>query len=103
MVERVLQFNKERIIFLTLVGALFISMCFYIYYINITVHNVVARQNLENEASQLTLSIGNKEFEYISMRNAIDLSLAQSLGFRETAVRTYISAQSQDSIAILPR
>ena len=103
MVEKVLQINRERTIFWVLTGILFISLCFYIYFINVTVHNVVARENFENEASQLTLSIGTSEFVYISKRNAIDLALAHTLGFKSASVKAYISTKTTDKFAYLDR
>lgn len=103
MVEKVLQLNKEKTIFWTLVGVLFFSLIFYMYFINTTIHNVVARQNLENEASSLTLAIGSKEFEYISKRNAITLAVAYSMGFRDTSVKSYISTKAGNNVAYLSR
>lgn len=99
MVEKVLELNRERTIFWLLIGTLFISMCFYIYFINITVHNVVAREHLEQEASQLTLYIGNKEFEYISKRNTINVDMAHTLGFKEAKVTAYVSIKEGKSFA----
>lgn len=101
MVEKVLQINKEKIIFWTLAGVLFLSAVFYMYCINSTVHNVVARQNFESEASNLTLSIGTQEFEYISKRNNITLAMAYSLGFRDVAEKTFVSKKSAKEVAIL--
>lgn len=103
MVEKVLQLNKEKTIFWSLVGVLFFSLCFYMYFINATVRNVVARQNLEKEANSLTLAIGNKEFEYISKRNAVNLAMAYSMGFKETAVKQYIKTGDSNTVAYLSR
>ena len=101
MVEKVLQINKEKTIFWTLLGILLLSACFYMYFINSTIHNVVARQNLENEAGKLTFQIGNKEFQYITKRNSVNLQLAYSLGFKETEVKQYISRESGTKVAFL--
>ena len=101
MVEKVLQLNREKTIFWTLLGILLLCSGFYMYFINATIHNVVIRQNLENESSSLTLSIGRKEFQYITMRNGITLSLAYSLGFRDVSAKTYISRNSSDKVAFL--
>ena len=103
MVEKVLNLQKEKTIFWFLTGSLFILMCFYIYFINITVHNVVAKQNFENEAGQLTLAIGNKEFEYISKRNAVNLQLAYSMGFKDAKVSEYVSTKEGKDFAFLAR
>ncbi len=103
MVEKVLQINREKTLFWTLVGILLLCAGFYMYCINTTVHNVVARQNLESEASQLTLSIGSQEFKYISKRNSITLAVAQSLGFREVSAKTFISKKSGNQVSFLSK
>jgi hypothetical protein len=97
------QINNEKTIFWTLIGILFLCAGFYIYFIDTTIHNVVARQNLENEATSLTLSIGSQEFQYISKRNAVTLDLAYSMGFKDIAVKEYVSKKSPDSVAFLSR
>ena len=103
MKEKILYIQKEKSIFWTLLGILFLCSVFYMYCINTTIHNVVVRQNAENEASQLTLSIGNKEFQYITARNTVTLQLAYSLGFKETEVKKFISRNSSTVVAFLSR
>ena len=102
MVEKVLQLNREKTIFWTLLGILFLCAGFYMYFINTTIHNTVSRQNLEKEASQLTLKIGSEEFKYITMRNGITLGLAYSLGFKDVEAKTFISRNNSSSVAYLP-
>ncbi len=103
MVEKVLQLNREKTIFWTLLGVLILSVGFYIYCINVTVYNTVARQNFESESSHITLSIGSQEFEYITKRNKVTLALAYSLGFQDVSVKTYLSKKGGTEVAILPR
>src|SRR3989344_6895701 len=98
MVEKVLELNREKTICWTLLGILLLCSGFYIYFINTTIHNIVQRQNLEAEASKLTLAIGSQEFQYISMRNGVTLDLAYSLGFRDVGVKTFISKKSVNTI-----
>ena len=103
MVEKVLELNREKTIFWTLLGAFALCAGFYMYFINATVRNIVLRQNLENEASQLTLKIGSQEFEYITKRNSVTLPLARSLGFKEAKVKAYIALSPDTKVAYLPR
>jgi hypothetical protein len=91
MAEKILQLNTEKNIFRILITAFIFCAVFYIYLINVTIRNVVTRENLENKISELSLTIGNKEFQYISLRNGITLSMAHSLGFRDIKEKTYIS------------
>ena len=103
MVEKVLELNREKTIFWALLGTLLLSLGFYMYCVNSTVHNVVTRQNLENEASKLTLSIGSEEFKYISKRNSITIQLAYSMGFQDVSKKIFIQSKPETSVAFLSR
>jgi hypothetical protein len=103
MTEKVLQLNNEKTIFWSLIAGLFLSICFYMYFINATVHNVVARQNLEAEASTLTLAIGNKEFKYITERNNVTLQVAYAMGFKDVTAKTFITKDSSKQVSYLTR
>jgi len=100
MFTTTLQINREKTIFWTLFGVLVISIAFYMYCVNATVHNTVARQNLEAEASRLALKISNEEFQYITKRNSVTLALAHSLGFKEASPSQYISRSPDTSLAL---
>jgi hypothetical protein len=103
MVEKVLELNREKTIFWGLVATLFLAIAFYMSFINTTIHNTVARQNLEAEVASLTLSIGSKEFTYISKRNNVTLALAHSLGYKDAKVSTYVSKANKGEVAYLSR
>ena len=96
MTETLLQ-NREKDIFRALIVSFFLFAGFYIYCVNVTVHNVVAREDVENEISKLTLSIGREEFAYITMRNEITLPLAYAKGFQDVSVKTFISSKNSDN------
>ena len=74
-----------------MIGVLLLATGLYMYFINATVHNVVARQNFEAEAGKLTLAIGSQEFKYIEKRNGVTLELAYSLGFEDVKEKKFIS------------
>ncbi len=101
MKEKVLQLNREKTIFWTFSAILFLCFGFYMYCINTTVHNVVTRQNLESEASNLTLKLGNQEFQYITERNNITIELAYAKGFKDVIAKTFISKNSTKQISLL--
>ena len=100
MVEKVLEINRERAIFWGLLGSMLLAIGFYMYFINTTIHNTVARQNLEAESSTLALAIGNKEFQYISKRNNVTLALAHSLGYKDVKQIAYVSVNAGKAVAI---
>jgi len=86
--------RDEKSIFWTLSGIIFFSAIFYIYCITTTIHNVVARERIETESSELALSIGQKEFDLIGLKNNITLARAQNLGFSEVQNKVFITAHS---------
>ena len=88
MVEKALQLNKEKAVFWALVSVLVLFVGFYMFFVRSTINNVVSRQNLESEASALSLDIGRQEFEYITKRNAVTLTLAYSMGFKDSQSKT---------------
>lgn len=96
-----LQLNREKTIFWSLLAILVLCAAFYMYCINTTVHNIVIRQNLENDASSLALTIGSEEFRYISMRNGVTLAMAYSLGFADVTEKTFISKKTQNQVSYL--
>lgn len=96
-----LQLNREKTIFWTLLAILVLCAGFYMYCINTTVHNIVIRQNLENDASSLALTIGSEEFKYITMRNGVTLAMAYSLGFGDVKEKTFISKKTQNQVSYL--
>ena len=101
MTEKILQLNTEKNIFWTLTAILLLCAGFYIYSITATIHNVVERQNLENKASSLSLSIGSEEFKYITMRGDITVGLAYSLGFKDSSNKIFLSRNSTNVSANL--
>ncbi len=103
MVEKVLQLHREKTIFWSLLGILVISAFFYMYFINTTVHNIVVRQNLESEASTLTLALGNQEFQYIKARNSVTLQLAYSLGFKDVREKSFVVQKPLPQVSYLVR
>jgi hypothetical protein len=86
--------RDEKNIFWALSSIIFFSAIFYIYCITTTIHNVVARERIETESSELALSIGQKEFDLIGLKNNITLARAQNLGFTEVQNKTFITGHS---------
>lgn len=101
MREKILHLNKEKTIFWSLLSILVIAIGFYMFFINTTVRNVVASQDIEAKISQLNLAISSKEFQYINNRNAVTLALAYSMGFKDVSAKTYINEKSTKEVSLL--
>ncbi|MES3004617.1 MAG: hypothetical protein V4690_00725 [Patescibacteria group bacterium] len=103
ILSKVSTLDKERVLFWAMLSLLVLCAGFYMYFINSTVYNTVARQNFETEASALALEIGKDEFSYIAKRNTITVDLAYTLGFKDVAVKKYVTRGSSDKFAFLDR
>ncbi len=101
MKAKILELNREKTIFWSLLGILLLCGGLYIFSINSMVHNVVQREKLEATATELSLSIGSHEFEYISLRNKVNIQLAYSRGFKEAPTKTFISKKSLNYVSYL--
>jgi hypothetical protein len=73
-----------------ILGFLFIS---YAYLVNKTVLNVVAREKAESTIGSLNTTLGQMEFQEMSMRGADTIDLAHSLGFQDVDDITFINQQ----------
>lgn len=74
-------------------AAFMLVFCFvsYGYFLNKTVHNVVGRQQAGREIAQLGSDVGELESKYITLKDAITLDLAYSLGFQSVTNPVFIS------------
>lgn len=63
----------------------------YVYLVNQTVHNVVARREIEQTMSALASEVGDLELAHLELKDAITIQYAYTLGFRELAGTTYVS------------
>lgn len=103
MTEKILELNREKTIFWILSAILLLSVGFYMYSINATIRNIVLRERLEAESSQISLNVSNQEFKYITMHNSITLSLAYAHGFKDVSEKKFISQNHTDLVSFLPR
>jgi hypothetical protein len=88
--------STKTVFFLTLV-ALLSTFFFYVYLVNKTVMNVVARQQVERSISQLSSDLGTLEFKYIGLKNKVTLELAHAKGFQDATPITFLAREGTNS------
>lgn len=59
----------------------------YVLFLGNMVFNIVERKTLESNARVLSNEVGDLELQYLSLSNKIDLTLANSLGFKDTKIK----------------
>ncbi len=79
--KTLLHLHKEKIITWTLLFTIVFSFVSYIYLVNRTVLNVVAREEVETVLSTLGTKVSELEFKYISLKNVVTMQYAYDRGF----------------------
>lgn len=73
--------REMQIIFWALASAIVFMAILYMYFVNKTVWNVVARQHIEKDMAALNSKLSDKEFQYINSVSAITMDTASRMGF----------------------
>lgn len=92
-------FDTRVRVFWTLAFMAALSLVMYVYGVNATVRNTVARQNLEAEAANISTHLGEMEFAYIGLKNRVSLEIAYERGYQNVASPTFISKNSSRSLS----
>lgn len=90
---------EKRILNSMLVALGLLAFC-YIIFLGNTVFNIIERQALSREARTLSNEVGTLELEYLSISNKVDLTLATSLGFKESKEKQYTTRKSLGSLKL---
>ena len=100
MKAKVLNLHTNRTLFYALIAISIISAIMYVVGISKAIHNVAERQGFEHQLSAKTAQVSDLEFQYLSLKNNVDMKLALSLGFMQTDQAHYVSRSS--SVAFVP-
>lgn len=92
--------NLEKRILNMLLLMLALLAFSYVIFLGNTVFNIVERQSLVKESRILSNEVGSLELEYLSISNKVDLSMATSLGFKESVEKQYAVRKSLGSIKL---
>jgi hypothetical protein len=76
---------------LTVIG---VCATLYVYCVTTTIKNIVRVEDMHSQMSELSLALGQKEFDVIKLKNNVSLSYAETLGFVPVTSETYITKQS---------
>ena len=90
---------KKRILHIMLWCLGVLAFC-YVFLLGNMVFNIVGRRVSEIEARSLLNEVGSLESQYFSISNKVDLSLAESMGFKETKDKQYAVRKSLGSIKL---
>ncbi|MFZ2484846.1 MAG: hypothetical protein WAX80_02815 [Minisyncoccia bacterium] len=86
-------------IFWALLSLSIIFFFVYIYAINMTTRNIVARQNLERQIAEVSGKLSSLEFVFIGLKNDVTVELAHRYGFQEVRNPLYVSRTPKASLS----
>ncbi len=92
---KALQYDTRVRIFWALVSLCVFALVLYVYGVNATVRNTVARAQLEAEATNISTHLGEMEFAYISLKNKVSLEVAYARGYQDVVSPTFISRSAR--------
>ncbi|OHA89089.1 MAG: hypothetical protein A2741_01685 [Candidatus Zambryskibacteria bacterium RIFCSPHIGHO2_01_FULL_43_27] len=99
MKVKVINLHKNTRLFWLMAVVSICSIGLYIYSVNATVRAVAERQQIETELSERIARIGELEFEYIGLKNSVDLALASEMGFAMAQPTAYVSRNESVALA----
>jgi hypothetical protein len=76
--------NNEVFLMRIILASFFLLATLYILFIGSMIFDIVERRGLDTQARVLSNEVRDLELRYLSMSGKIDLTLAHSMGFRET-------------------
>ncbi len=76
---------NKRTIFWSMMAILMLMLGSYIYFVTQTILNTASYEIIEQKITVLDSKIGELEFEQISLKRDVNLSLAKTLGYIETS------------------
>ena len=74
--------RTAQLIFWALLFGVVMLASMYIYMINKTVWNVLARQQAQTQIVSINSKLSAVEYKYISAKNSVTMQLAESMGFQ---------------------
>ncbi len=85
--------HRERVFGVLIFGIITCSFL-YAYFLHGAISNVVSREKLSKENRKLSTSLSVLDAKYFSIKNSIDMDLANALGFKNSEKISFISKNS---------
>ena len=88
---------STKALFFMLATVLVFVFASYVYLVNKTIMNVVARESAVQEAAELSGTVGELEFEYMAHKNSVTLDIAYAQGFKDTSPTRFLARGQQST------
>lgn len=92
--------KTSHIIFWAQIALIVSLIITYMYMVNKTVWNVMARQQVESSLVSLNSKLSDLEFEYITAKSNVTLEMARSLGYQSPQATYFVTRDQSTSVAL---
>lgn len=101
MKQKLITYKYLHRMLIPVLGFMLILLAFlYVYFLSKSVLNVVIREEIEAEIASHSSAIGELEFEYLTLKNAVDIAQAEALGLVPLASKQYVARHSLQDRAL---
>jgi hypothetical protein len=76
--------NERQILLFSMIGLIVVCALVYVYFLNITILNVIERKHTEQRISEVGININKLELSYMNLSKAVTPLFAESLGFQNS-------------------
>ena len=90
---------EKRILNIMLWSLGALALC-YVLFLGNMVFNIIGRKSLETNARSLQNEVGDLQSQYFTVSNKVNLSLAASMGFKETKDKEYAIREAIGSLKV---
>ncbi|HEY4516304.1 MAG TPA: hypothetical protein VJH67_03920 [Candidatus Paceibacterota bacterium] len=91
MRSKIIAIKESPLTLYALITGILLSAIFYIYCVNSSVRNVVAREAIETTLTSLQNAVSELEYKYIESENGLTINRAYSYGLNELPNKIFIS------------
>ena len=97
---KVTAFEKKAL--LVLVGTIVSLLVLYVYFVNQTIWNIVARQDMTKSINNTSSDVATLEASYMALSSSLTIDHAYTLGFKDitSADTTFVERVNPSSVAI---
>jgi hypothetical protein len=97
---KTISYDNRAIFFWILVGVSILSLCVYVYAIQVTARHIAKRQVLEEKIAEISSNLNSLEFAYIDLKNSVTIEMAYDHGFQEIRNPLYVSRTRPASLSL---
>ncbi len=92
--------NHQSVLVYAALCACVAIVAFYGYFLNSAIRNVVARQKVEGDMTEIRVAQSGLESRYAALKDSVTLQSAFALGFSEASEPLFISAAGPSKTAL---